>query len=31
MEWRIGDLDIDENLGNYWNCIRGQMQFRHYV
>ena len=31
MEWQIGDLDIDENLGNYWNCIPGQMQFRHYV
>ena len=31
MEWNIGNLLIDENLGSYWNLISGQMQFRHYV
>lgn len=28
--WNI-DLQVNENLGNYWNCIKGQLQLRWFT
>ena len=30
LDWGI-NLKVDENLGNYWNCIKGQLQMRWFA
>ena len=30
MNFKI-DPNIDENIGNYWNCLKGKSQFRWYI
>ena len=29
FDWNI-NLTVNENLGNYWNCIKGQLQLRWF-